>query len=84
MKALRIHDLLLLLGAFIFSRTVFILIGDKEGPNLLIVTVLAIFIYGATKTLTRSWSVVTVQQVALLVLVEFLIAMVMLIALKTL
>ena len=40
--------LLLLLTAFPISRTLFFLFNDPEGPNLLIVTVLALLLYGAS------------------------------------
>lgn len=36
---------ILLIVSFIISRLVFFLINDPEGPNLLIVTVLAMFIF---------------------------------------
>ncbi len=39
---------LLLLTAFVCSRTWFVFIDDPEGPNLLIVTVLALILFGAS------------------------------------
>jgi hypothetical protein len=40
--------LLLVITAFACSRTLFFLFHDPEGPNLLIVTVLALLLYGAS------------------------------------
>ena len=40
--------LLLLITAFVLSRALFFFFHDPEGPNLLIVTVLALIIYGAS------------------------------------
>ena len=40
--------LLLVITAFVCSRTLFFLFHDPEGPNLLIVTVLALLLYGAS------------------------------------
>jgi len=40
--------LLLVITAFVCSRTLFFLFHDPEGPNLLIVTVLALILYGAS------------------------------------
>ena len=40
--------LLLLITAFPCSRALFFLFNDPEGPNLLIVTVLALLLYGAS------------------------------------
>lgn len=40
--------LLLVITAFVCSRTLFFLFQDPEGPNLLIVTVLALLLYGAS------------------------------------
>ena len=40
--------LLLVITAFVCSRTLFFLFHDPEGPNLLIVTVLALMLYGAS------------------------------------
>ena len=39
---------LLAVTAFVCSRTVFHFFNDPEGPNLLIVTVLALILYGAS------------------------------------
>jgi hypothetical protein len=39
---------LLVITAFACSRTLFFLFHDPEGPNLLIVTVLALLLYGAS------------------------------------
>ena len=39
---------LLVITAFACSRTLFFLFHDPEGPNLLIVTVLALILYGAS------------------------------------
>jgi|GEM_PF-2561309 len=36
---------ILLIASFIISRSAFFLIDDPEGPNLLIVTVLAVLIF---------------------------------------
>jgi hypothetical protein len=40
--------LLLVITAFACSRTLFFLFDDPEGPNLLIVTVLALILYSAS------------------------------------
>ena len=40
--------LLLLITAFLCSRALFFLFRDPEGPNLLIVTVLALILYSAS------------------------------------
>ncbi len=40
--------LLLVITAFVCSRTLFFFFHDPEGPNLLIVTVLALLLYGAS------------------------------------
>jgi hypothetical protein len=40
--------LLLVITAFACSRTLFLFFRDPEGPNLLIVTVLALLLYGAS------------------------------------
>ena len=40
--------LLLVITAFTCSRTLFFFFHDPEGPNLLIVTVLALLLYGAS------------------------------------
>ena len=40
--------LLLVITAFLCSRTLFFFFHDPEGPNLLIVTVLALILYGAS------------------------------------
>ena len=40
--------LLLVITAFVCSRTLFFLFHDPEGPNLLIVTVLALLLYCAS------------------------------------
>ena len=40
--------LILVITAFACSRTLFFLFRDPEGPNLLIVTVLALLLYGAS------------------------------------
>lgn len=45
--------LLLLLTAFVCSRLLFFFIDDPEGPNLLIVTVLASILYSAAFTVWR-------------------------------
>ena len=45
--------LLLLVTAFPCSRTLFFLFDDPEGPNLLIVTVLALLLYGASLLVWR-------------------------------
>ena len=39
---------LMLVTAFTCARTLFFLFHDPEGPNLLIVTVLALILYGAS------------------------------------
>ena len=50
MKSMRAKTplLLMLLTAFVCSRTCFFFIDDPEGPNLLIVTVLALILFGAS------------------------------------
>jgi hypothetical protein len=40
--------LLLVITAFVCSGTLFRLFDDPEGPNLLVVTVLALLLYGAS------------------------------------
>lgn len=40
--------LLLVITAFVCSRALFFFFRDPEGPNLLIVTVLALLLYGAS------------------------------------
>ena len=40
--------LLLVITAFVLSRALFFFFHDPEGPNLLIVTVLALILYGAS------------------------------------
>jgi hypothetical protein len=40
--------LLLVFAAFVCSRALFFFFNDPEGPNLLIVTVLALVLYGAS------------------------------------
>ena len=40
--------LLLVITALVCSRTLFFFFRDPEGPNLLIVTVLALILYGAS------------------------------------
>jgi hypothetical protein len=40
--------LLLVITAFVLSRALFFFLHDPEGPNLLIVTVLALIIYSAS------------------------------------
>ena len=40
--------LLLVITAFVCSRALFFFFHDPEGPNLLIVTVLALILYGAS------------------------------------
>jgi hypothetical protein len=44
----KISLLLLVITAFVCSRTLFFLFHDPEGPNLLIVTVLALILYSAS------------------------------------
>lgn len=48
-------NILLLIVAFVCARGIFFLIDDPEGPNLLIVTVLALVLY---TILRMSWCVV--------------------------
>ncbi len=48
MLTTRITLPVLLIVSFVISRFVFFLIDDTEGPNLLIVTVLAMIIFAAT------------------------------------
>ena len=45
--------LLLVITAFLCSRTLFFFFRDPEGPNLLIVIVLALILYGASFTAWR-------------------------------
>lgn len=45
MKSKKVSLLILLVISFALSRFVFFLIDDSEGPNLLIVTVLAMLIF---------------------------------------
>ena len=45
--------LLLVITAFVCSRTLFFLFNDPEGPNLLIVTVLAMILYVASFVVWR-------------------------------
>ena len=45
--------LLLVITAFVCSRTLFFLFHDPEGPNLLIVTVLAMILYVASLIVWR-------------------------------
>ncbi len=52
-KSKKTSLLLLLITAFVCSRTLFFLFRDPEGPNLLIVTVLALLLYGASVTAWR-------------------------------
>ena len=42
--------LLLVITAFVLSRALFFFFHDPEGPNLLIVTVMALILYGASVT----------------------------------
>jgi len=44
----KISLLLLVITAFACSSTLFFLFNDPEGPNLLIVTVLALLLFGAS------------------------------------
>jgi hypothetical protein len=39
------HGLILLLTAFACSRLIFFMIDDPEGPNLLVVTAMAVILY---------------------------------------
>ena len=48
MESKKASLLLLAIAAFVCSRTLFFLFHDPEGPNLLIVTVLALLLYGAS------------------------------------
>ena len=48
LESKKASSLLLVITAFVCSRTLFFLFNDPEGPNLLIVTVLALLLYGAS------------------------------------
>src|SRR6476619_5150615 len=48
LESKKISLLLLVITAFVCSRTLFFFFHDPEGPNLLIVTVLALILYGAS------------------------------------
>ena len=48
LESKKVSLLLLVITAFVCSRTLFFLFHDTEGPNLLIVTVLALLLYCAS------------------------------------
>ena len=48
LKSKRTSLLLLVVTALVFSRALFFFFNDPEGPNLLIVTVLALILYSAS------------------------------------
>jgi hypothetical protein len=48
-----ILNLILVIASFIISRYTFYLMNDPEGPNLLIVTILAIVIFSILRLIIR-------------------------------
>ena len=48
LESKKLSLLLLVITALVCSRTLFFFFHDPEGPNLLIVTVLALILYGAS------------------------------------
>ncbi len=66
---------LLLLGitAFVCSRTLFFLFHDPEGPNLLIVTILALILYGASFIVWRFIPATTIKKLLFAICTQLLI-----------
>lgn len=57
MKNQKITTLLtLILSSFVLSRALFVFFNDPEGPNLLIVTILAVFLFGVAQTVNKYYS----------------------------